>query len=105
MKWDENGIAVCESRATVSNLNLRLMVNRGSFYRAAVPKDIDEGRPEPAGWGQPSAILRPEGCDPLKYFVNHSIIFGKSSVMILICIILITTFLDITFCGMLSDTR
>ncbi|KAF5370199.1 hypothetical protein D9615_010056 [Tricholomella constricta] len=63
MKWDENGIAVW------------------SFYRAAVPKDIIDGSPDPSQWGAPSAALEPKNCDPLKYFVNHSIIF------------------DITFCG------
>jgi len=63
MKWDENGIAVW------------------SFYRAAVPQDIVQGSPNPANWGVPVAALGPAGCDPLKFFVNHSIIF------------------DITFCG------
>ncbi|KAF8078599.1 glycoside hydrolase family 16 protein [Lyophyllum atratum] len=63
MKWDENGIAIW------------------SFYRAAIPKDIIEGTPDPSQWGNPSAALEPKNCDPLQYFVNHSIIF------------------DITFCG------
>ncbi|KAF8898715.1 glycoside hydrolase family 16 protein [Infundibulicybe gibba] len=63
MKWDENGIAVW------------------SFYRAAIPQDIIDGSPTPDTWGIPSAALDPSGCNPLKFFVNHSIIF------------------DITFCG------
>ncbi|KAJ3774916.1 glycoside hydrolase family 16 protein [Lentinula raphanica] len=63
MKWDENGIAVW------------------SFYRAAIPQDIQAGSPNPSGWGDPVAALEPGGCDPLTNFVNHSIIF------------------DITFCG------
>jgi len=63
MKWDENGIAIW------------------SFYRAAVPKDIVQGIPDPSNWGLPVAELWPQGCDPLTYFANHSIIF------------------DITFCG------
>jgi hypothetical protein len=63
MKWDENGIFVW------------------SFYRAAVPQDIVQGTPNPSTWGVPSAWLDPTECDPLKYFVNHSMIF------------------DITFCG------
>jgi len=63
MKWDENSIAVW------------------SFYRAAIPQDIIDGSPTPDTWGIPSAALDPSGCDPLKFFVNHSIIF------------------DITFCG------
>ncbi|KAF5374757.1 hypothetical protein D9758_000273 [Tetrapyrgos nigripes] len=63
MKWDENGIAVW------------------SFFRAAVPQDINEGSPTPATWPQPSAVLSPAGCNITQYFANHSIIF------------------DITFCG------
>ncbi|KAJ7181684.1 glycoside hydrolase family 16 protein [Mycena crocata] len=63
MKWDETGIAVY------------------SFYRSAVPGDITSGSPNPANWGSPVAALAPDACDPLTYFVNHSIIF------------------DITFCG------
>ncbi|KAL1719504.1 glycoside hydrolase family 16 protein [Schizophyllum commune] len=63
MKWDENGIAVY------------------SFYRAAIPDDINAGSPNPSGWGKPVAFLSPDSCDPIKYFTNHSIIF------------------DITFCG------
>ncbi|EIN13721.1 glycoside hydrolase family 16 protein [Punctularia strigosozonata HHB-11173 SS5] len=63
MKWDENGIAVYR------------------FYRAAIPSDINDGNPNPSTWGTPVAALAPDNCDPLQYFVNHSIIF------------------DITFCG------
>lgn len=63
MKWDENGIAVW------------------SFYRAAIPKDILNGSPNPSNWGVPSAALSPEKCPLSNYFANHSIIF------------------DITFCG------
>ncbi|KAI0365230.1 glycoside hydrolase family 16 protein [Pilatotrama ljubarskyi] len=63
MKWDDEGIAVW------------------SFYRAAVPKDVLSGQPDPSSWGEPVAMLAPSGCDPIANFVNHSIIF------------------DITFCG------
>ncbi|KAJ7092754.1 glycoside hydrolase family 16 protein [Mycena epipterygia] len=63
MKWDETGIAVY------------------SFYRSAIPGDITSGSPNPANWGTPVAALAPSTCDPLTFFVNHSIIF------------------DITFCG------
>jgi len=63
MKWDENGIAVY------------------SFYRAAIPQDINEGSPDPSNWGEPVAALEPGACNPIEFFVNHSIIF------------------DITFCG------
>ncbi|KAF7306946.1 hypothetical protein MIND_00487400 [Mycena indigotica] len=63
MKWDETGIAVW------------------SFYRSAIPGDITKGDPNPANWGTPVASLAPATCDPIAFFVNHSIIF------------------DITFCG------
>lgn len=59
MKWDENGVSV------------------HSFYRAAIPSDINDGSPTPSGWGVPEAFLSPDSCDPIKYFVNHSAIFGK----------------------------
>jgi hypothetical protein len=49
----------------------------GSFYRAAVPQDIVEGTPDPSNWGLPVAELSPQGCDPLQYFANHSIVFGE----------------------------
>ncbi|KAJ7071006.1 glycoside hydrolase family 16 protein [Mycena amicta] len=63
MKWDDTGIA-------------------GHFVdRSAIPGDIKAGSPNPANWGTPVASLAPETCDPLTFFVNHSIIF------------------DITFCG------
>ncbi|KAF7339449.1 Glycoside hydrolase family 16 protein [Mycena sanguinolenta] len=63
MKWDETGIAVY------------------SFYRSAIPNDITINSPDPSNWGVPVAALAPDSCDPLTFFVNHSIIF------------------DITFCG------
>jgi len=63
MKWDETGIAVW------------------SFYRSTIPQDILDGQPNPSGWGTPDAALDPDGCNPLQYFTNHSIVF------------------DITFCG------
>ncbi|KAL1951964.1 hypothetical protein VTO73DRAFT_1113 [Trametes versicolor] len=63
MKWDDEGIAVW------------------SFYRAAVPQDVLNGQPNPSSWGEPVAMLAPDGCDPISNFVNHSIVF------------------DITFCG------
>ncbi|KAL0951158.1 hypothetical protein HGRIS_007890 [Hohenbuehelia grisea] len=69
MKWDENGISVW------------------SFFRAAVPQDIFDGSPNPSTWGPPVAFLHPARCDPLKFFVNHSIIF------------------DITFCGRFNELK
>ncbi|THV01825.1 hypothetical protein K435DRAFT_383461 [Dendrothele bispora CBS 962.96] len=59
MKWDKNGIAV------------------RSFFRAAVPADIVRGAPNPSQWGSPVAALEPGGCDPIKNFVNHPIVFGE----------------------------
>ncbi|KIY52758.1 glycoside hydrolase family 16 protein [Fistulina hepatica ATCC 64428] len=58
MKWDVNGIAIW------------------SFYRAAIPQDIKDGIPAPSTWGTPVAQLDPAYCNPIEYFVNHSIIFG-----------------------------
>jgi len=63
MKWDELGIAIW------------------SFYRPTIPQDILDGSPDPANWGNPSAVLLPDNCNLGKYFANHSIVF------------------DITFCG------
>ncbi|KAI0283293.1 concanavalin A-like lectin/glucanase domain-containing protein [Russula aff. rugulosa BPL654] len=63
MKWDKDGISVW------------------NFYRVAIPEDILEGIPNPANWPTPTATLEPAGCDPLKFFQDHTIIF------------------DITFCG------
>ncbi|THU86817.1 hypothetical protein K435DRAFT_921938 [Dendrothele bispora CBS 962.96] len=62
MKWDENRIAVW------------------SFVRAAVPADIVCGTPNPSQGGSPVAALEPGGCDPIKNFVDHSIVFGNSYV-------------------------
>ncbi|KAF9526440.1 glycoside hydrolase family 16 protein [Crepidotus variabilis] len=63
MKWDENDISIW------------------SFFRAAVPKDIIAGQPNPSLWGVPSARLHSSQCSINKFFKDHSIIF------------------DITFCG------
>lgn len=63
MKWDENSIAVW------------------NFYRAAIPRDITTGTPNPDQWGTPSAMLDSAGCNIPRFFANHSIVF------------------DITFCG------
>ena len=49
----------------------------GNFYRVAVPEDIVAGSPDPSAWPEPTATLEPAGCNPLEYFQNHSIIFGK----------------------------
>jgi hypothetical protein len=74
------------------------MISSGSFYRAAVPQDIVQGIPDPSNWGTPVAALWPQGCDPLTYFANHSIVFGM---YIRPLIIVLGSFYsgDITFCG------
>ena len=76
MKWDVNGIAICEYSHEM--MNLCLILGSGSFYRAAVPQDIVNGQPDPTNWGTPVAALAPDACDPISNFVNHSIVFGKS---------------------------
>ena len=61
------------ARHSPSNLFLA-----GSFYRALVPSDVQNGEPKPETWGEPVAMLAPAGCDPITNFVNHSIVFGES---------------------------
>ncbi|POR34849.1 Putative endo-1,3(4)-beta-glucanase [Tolypocladium paradoxum] len=52
------------------------------FQRAAIPRDIASGRPNPASWGQPLArFLGGRGCDIDSHFVNNQLVF------------------DTTFCG------
>ncbi|KIM84419.1 glycoside hydrolase family 16 protein, partial [Piloderma croceum F 1598] len=63
MKWDDLGISVW------------------SFYHQAIPEDITNGQSPNSTWIEPVVQLSPSGCDPLKYFYNHSVIF------------------NITFCG------
>lgn len=64
MKFDENSISVW------------------SFYRAAIPKDLLNGTPNPSSWSTPSATLDSAGCNPIsQYFNKQSVVF------------------DITFCG------
>lgn len=82
MKWDETGIAVCKFEG-VSSAVANLF--QGSFYRSAIPGDITSGSPDPANWGIPVASLAPEACDPIAFFVNHSIIFGATIRMIIFC--------------------
>ncbi|EJU02026.1 glycoside hydrolase family 16 protein [Dacryopinax primogenitus] len=63
MQWDDNGIFAW------------------FFHRSSVPPDITNGDPQPSGWGYPTALLSPAGCNPWLYFNSHSIVF------------------DITLCG------
>lgn len=49
---------------------------KGSFYRAAIPRDVIEGAPTPSEWGLPSAILHNSMCKITDFFRSHKIIFG-----------------------------
>lgn len=77
MKWDENDISVCLSIMLTSYLQLLIELFEGSFFRAAIPKDVTAGSPKPSQWGPPSAMLKNTGCDITKYFMKHTIVFGK----------------------------
>ncbi len=79
MKWDDTGIAVCAFASSSSATWELSRSHTGSFYRAAVPKDVLAGQPDPSSWGEPVAVLDPSGCDPIANFVNHSIVFGEYS--------------------------
>ena len=48
------------------------------FARASVPSDIDNGAPEPSGWGTPIASFPATSCKPSTYFYNHSAIFDTT---------------------------
>ena len=76
MKWDDEGIAVCEHISYLTS-SMSPQPRAGSFYRAAVPNDVQSGQPDPSSWGTPVAMLDPDGCDPITNFVNHSIVFGE----------------------------
>jgi hypothetical protein len=108
MKWDETGIAVCES-CCIFSTNQRLTLDphppKGSFYRTTVPQNILDGQPNPSTWGMPVAALDPAGCNPLTYFTNHSIVFGQSLSTSLLRIVLILFWPDITFCGIYNRLK
>ena len=77
MKWDENGISICERHLRIFFFGAFLKQGCiGSFFRAAVPDDINQGSPNPSLWGAPSATLSNTSCNIEQYFVNHSIVFG-----------------------------
>jgi hypothetical protein len=82
MKWDQDGISVCELHLPGRVIAAAELLAEGNFYRVAIPQDILEGIPNPALWPNPTATLEPAGCNPLKYFVNHSIIFGASRLIL-----------------------
>jgi hypothetical protein len=76
MKWDETGIAVCESTRQISRISIAEGAV-GSFYRQAIPMDITQDSPDPSNWGPPVAFLDPAYCNISQYFANHSIVFGE----------------------------
>ncbi|THU89476.1 hypothetical protein K435DRAFT_969081 [Dendrothele bispora CBS 962.96] len=79
MKWDENKITRIGTLDPLTSPPTFLFtsshVNKGSFFRAAVPADIICGTP--SQWGSPVAALEPGGCDLIKDFVNHLIVFDS----------------------------
>jgi hypothetical protein len=78
MKWDENGISVCERYIYMFSAGIFLRKGYlGSFFRAAVPNDIGRGSPNPSLWGVPSATLASTSCNIEQFFINHSIVFGQ----------------------------
>jgi hypothetical protein len=102
MKWDENSISICESFFL---LLLRMCILRGryagSFYRAAIPKDIIAGTPNPSLWGLPSATLLNTKCNITDYFWSHAIVFGAFPNRRLQASDKLKNDSDITFCGQL----
>jgi hypothetical protein len=77
MKWDQNSIAICE--LFCKGLKPLAYSALGFFYRASIPTDIIQHAPNPSGWGLPSAELASTGCNLNKFFIQHQIVFGKSS--------------------------
>ena len=49
----------------------------GSFFRAAIPRDVVDGAPNPSLWGPPSAVLGNTRCNITQFFRQHVIVFGK----------------------------
>ncbi|KAI0358949.1 hypothetical protein OH77DRAFT_1587250 [Trametes cingulata] len=48
------------------------------FPRNSIPSDITSGAPLPDGWGTPMAHWPATGCDPTKFFSDHSAIFDTT---------------------------
>jgi len=60
MQWDGSGVQVF------------------FFPRSNIPSDIQAGAPEPNNWGTPLAKFAAAGCDPFKFFFQHSFIFDTT---------------------------
>ncbi|KAK7694183.1 hypothetical protein QCA50_001363 [Cerrena zonata] len=60
MQWDNSGISIF------------------FFPRNSVPSDITNSAPQPDSWGQPMAFWPSSGCDPFKFFYQHSAIFDTT---------------------------
>ena len=78
MKWDDDGISVCESLHRDQCYTATELSVKGNFYRVAIPSDILEGIPDPSNWPNPTATLEPAGCNISNFFMDHQIIFGAS---------------------------
>lgn len=48
------------------------------FSRGSVPDDIDSGKPQPSGWGKPTASFPASTCKPSTYFYDHIAIFDTT---------------------------
>lgn len=76
MKWDDDGISVCELITQGRCYTTTELFVKGNFYRVAIPEDILEGIPDPSNWPNPTATLEPAGCNISNFFKDHQIIFG-----------------------------
>ncbi|KAI0719122.1 concanavalin A-like lectin/glucanase domain-containing protein [Cerioporus squamosus] len=48
------------------------------FPRGSIPDDIDNGAPQPSGWGNPIASFPASSCKPSTYFYSHTAIFDTT---------------------------
>ncbi|KAI0078493.1 hypothetical protein K474DRAFT_1660304 [Panus rudis PR-1116 ss-1] len=60
MLWDNDGVAIW------------------FFPRNSIPSDITNNAPQPSNWSQPMARWAASGCDPFKFFYQHSAIFDTT---------------------------
>jgi hypothetical protein len=48
------------------------------FPRNAIPSDITAGKPNPSGWGTPTAFFSSSSCDIASHFTDHVITFDTT---------------------------
>lgn len=60
VEWDNSGISIF------------------FFPRNSIPNDIAANAPQPDSWGKPMAFWPSSGCDPFKFFKDHSVIFDTT---------------------------